>query len=283
MTESLALASAFVEHEPEAAARALEGMTSEQAALLLAELPTRLSGPLLEHFTPGGAARRLAAMPSERAAAILEESGSRVSVSVLRVCPPETRRAVMSALPARLVQHVRRSMAYTPDTVGAWIDYDVPSLAAHRSVGEALQLLRQRNRPDDTQVFLLRAGHLYAGAVATPALLHVPADTPLSRLADRHLRALSDALDVDEAEQLPDWDDHALLPVTAPDGALLGALSRAGLRRALHSVFPQPASTQPDSLLAHLLSAYLHTGTELMRLVLGRGNAASLDRSGDEP
>lgn len=282
MADGLLLATAFAEHEPESAAHVLEEMPAEKAALFLERLPPRLAAPVLREMTPGSAARRLGHLPPRQAAEMLEAIGSRGCVAVLRASAPDTRRALIAELPSRLVQHYRRSLAYTLDTVGAWIEYDVPMLPAQRSVADARALLRLRNRADDGLLFLVRAGQVYAGVVQTPALLHAASDAPLSRLVDRRVRAVSDGADVDDVQHLDDWDERSMLPVTAPDGTLLGALSRAGLRRALHSVYPQAPSAQPESLLAHLFLAYLGAGSELLRLLIGRGASAPIARSSDE-
>lgn len=267
----LQLALAYAEHEPESAARALEEMPSEEAATFLAELAPDLAAPVVDEMSHGTAARRIALLEPEHAARILEAIGSRGCVALLRVCAPEPRRAILSALPPRLVQHYRRSLAYTLDAVGAWIEYDVPAMPGHRTVAEALHVLRQRAHPEDSAVFVLRTGQQYGGAVSLAGLLQAAPDTPLAQVMDKRLRPLSDAHDVDEIDTLDDWDQWSVLPVTAPDGALLGGLSRAGLRRALRSVFPQTPSAQPESLLAHLFTAYLHTGADLLRLLMGRG------------
>ena len=278
----LALASAFVEQEPEAAARALEELPSEDAALFLAELSPGVAAPVIDEMSSGSAARRLALLEPEQAASFLEAVGSRGCVSILRVCAPEPRRAILQHLPPRLVQHFRRSLAYTLDTVGAWIEYDVPTLPGHRTVREALQVLRLRAKPEDCAVFVLRSAQLYGGTVSFAALLRADPDAPLSRVMERGLRPLSDATDVDEIQNLDEWDHWAMLPVTAPDGSLLGGLSRAGLRRALHAVFPHAPTAQPESLLAHLFTAYLHTGADLLRLLIGRGGSSPAVRARDE-
>lgn len=278
----MVLAAAFVEQEPEAAARALEEMPSEEAALFLAELSPQIAAPMIDEMSPGSAARRLALLEPEQAARLLEAVGSRGCVSILRVCAPEPRREILPRLPPRLVQHFRRSLAYTLDTVGAWIEYDVPALPAHRSVREALQVLRLRAKSEDSAVFVLRSAQLYGGTVSLAALLRADPDAPLSRVMERGLRPLSDATDVDEIQNLDDWDQWAMLPVTAPDGSLLGGLSRAGLRRALNAVFPQAPTAQPESLLAHLFTAYLHTGADMLRLLIGRGLSSSASRVRDE-
>ena len=278
----LALASAFVDQEPEAAARALEELPSEEAALFLAELAPQIAAPVIDEMSPGSAARRLALLEPAQAARFLEAVGSRGCVSILRVCAPEPRREILALLPPRLVQHFRRSLAYTLDTVGAWIEYDVPTLPAHRTVREALQVLRLRAKAEDSAVFVLRSAQLYGGTVSLSALLRADPDSPLSRVMERALRPLSDAVDVDEVQNLDEWDHWAMLPVTAPDGSLLGGLSRAGLRRALHAVFPQTPTAQPESLLAHLFTAYLHTGADLLRLLIGRGLSSPVSRARDE-
>lgn len=279
----LSLARAFAENEPEAAARALEALPGEDAALFLAELEADSAARVVDEMSHGSAARRLALLEPAGAARILEALGSRGCVTLLRVCPPEPRRAILAALAPRLVQHYRRALAYNLDAVGAWIEYDVPAIAAHRSVGEALQVLRQRGKAEDSAVFVLRSAQHYGGAASLTRLLQAPPDAPLSSVMDRALRPLSDAQDVDEIEHLDDWDQWSLLPVTAPDGSLLGGLSRASLRRALRSVFPQVPSAQPESLLAHLFTAYLHTGADLLRLLIGRGLSSPVStRSADE-
>jgi Mg/Co/Ni transporter MgtE len=282
MASGLALATAFAESEPESAARALEELPSEEAALFLAELSPADAAPVLDEMSAGSAARRLALLEPGMAARFLEAVGSRGCVAILRVCAPEPRRAILSQLPPRLVQHFRRSLAYTLDAVGAWIEYDVPTLPAHRTAGEALQVLRQRAKREDCAVFVLRSAQAYGGTATLGALLLAPPDAPLSRVMDRSLRPLSDAVDVDDIKDLDDWDQWAMLPVTAPDGSLLGGLSRTGLRRALNSVLPQPGSSQPESLLAHLFTAYLFTGADLLRLLIGRGLSSSTARPRDE-
>lgn len=280
MAESLARA--YAEHEPGDAARALEELPADEAALFIAELPARLAGPLLEQMAAALAAKCLSLLPARQAAAALMEIDDRGCAAILRSCGTDTRRRLLSELPPRRVQHFSRSLAYTLDVVGAWIDYDVPALAGQRTVAEALHLLRERNRPDDGLVFVLRGGHHYSGVVSTATLLHHEPGTPLARVTDTRVRALSDAVEVDEIESLEDWDECALLPVTGPDGSLLGGLSRAGLRRALHSVYPQAPAAQPDSLLAHLFGAYLHSAAEMSRLLLGRDVAAAVPKAGDE-
>lgn len=281
MIEGFGLATAFAEHQPEEASRALEEMPAGDAALFLAELSPPLAAPLLEAMSPGSAARRLTPLPVPHAAAILLALDSRSCSAILRACPAAARRALLAELPPVRNQHYSRTLAYTLDTVGAWIDYDVPAIGGQRSVEDALILLRERGRAADAQVFVLRPGHLYAGVVATPRLLHASPEMALSRIADRSLRALSDTTDVGEVAEAQ-WDEYALLPVTAPDGTLLGGLSRAALRRAMHSVFPAPAAAPPESLLAHLFTAYLHAGAELMRLLVGPGRGTQARRDADE-
>ncbi len=269
MIEALQLTTQFIVQQPEAAARVMEETPSTEVALLLSELSARQVAPMIAMMFPGAAARRLSAMSTAKAAAILIELDGRSGAAILRICSNETRRALLELLPARRVRHFNRALAYTQDTVGAWIDYDVPALAADNTAGDALQLLHRRAEAKDVQVFALSSSRGYAGIVPVTALLQSPAETPLSRLADRSIRALTDSMNVDGLITLDDWDQCNLLPVIGPDGSLLGGLSRAGLRRALNTVFPNLPAAEPDSLLAHLFTAYLRAGSELVRLLLG--------------
>ena len=269
MSERLPLARAFAESRPQAAARALEEMPSSDAAVFLEALSGETAAAVVEHMSPGAAARRLSAMDLEKAGACLTELDSRAGGAVLRACAPDARHRLLNQLPARRVRHFRRSLAYTLDVVGAWIEYGVPALSAQQTCTDALSLLRNRNRTRDTQVFLYGSGRRYVGTVSVGSLLQAKPNTELARLSVP-VRPVPDGLDIDEVEGLPEWDERVLLPVTAPDGSLLGGLSRSGLNRALRSVFPDLPQAEPESLLAHLLAAYLRTGSELIRLLIGR-------------
>lgn len=274
MSEGLALAGGYAEHEPESAARALEDLPAPDAALFLDRLTPALAAQLLTHMAPAAAARCLALLDEEQARATLGDLEARPCATILRAGTAEARRRWLAQLPPRRAQQFQRSLHYAPDAVGAWIEYDAPSISVQRSVGEALSLLRQRAQAGDAVLFLVGRGHRYAGLIAIPALLHQPAETPLAKLADARVRPLSDLTEVDEIADLADWELCPLLPVTTPDGTLLGGLSRTALRRALESVFPSAPSSDSESLTAHLLRAYLHVISELLRLAFGPGRRA---------
>ena len=282
MSEGIALATAFARDAPEGAARALEDLSPESGALFLAELAPDVAAGVLEHLPPGSAARRIAMMETSTASALLVALDGRNRAAILRACANDLRQTLLSKLPARMTQQFRRSLAYTIDTVGAWIDYEVATLPAHRTAAEAVAYLRERRRSSDVQLFVVRAGHTYAGVIATPSLMAAPGDMPLSRLADRRVRPLVDTDELEEVGDYADWDEWAWLAVTAPDGSLLGGLSRAGLRRGLREVFPLAPTSMPDSLVAHLATAYLRTGAELLRLFIGGSRRAVLGRSRHE-
>lgn len=274
MSEGLALAGGYAEHEPESAARALEDLSPTDAALFLSRLAPALVAQLLAHMAPTAAVRRLALLDAEQSRATLGVLEARPCATLLRAGSPDLRRRWLAQLPPRRAQQFQRSLHYAPDAVGAWIDYDAPAISVQRTVGEALALLRQRALAADTVLFIVGRGHRYLGLMMIPALLHQAAETPLAKLVESRVRPLSDLTEVDEIADLADWELSPLLPVTAPDGTLLGGLSRTALRRALESVFPIAPSTGTESLIAHLLRAYLHVITELLRLAFGPGRRA---------
>ncbi len=267
MIERPHLALAFMEHKPEAAASALEELATADAAALVSIVPARLAGPVLARMVTWSAAQCASLLSDDHVAAVLVQMEYGAGVALLRQLEHERVGRILGGVPQRLARDLRRSLSYPLGTVGAWAEYDIAVLPATRLVEQALDILRRRGNPLDTQIFVVDEDQRLSGVVPTPVLLHVDIRAELAELADRSIRSLADGSSLTSVAELADWDRHGVLPVVAPDRRLLGALSRSGMRRGLAEVRSRRPAESSEPILAHLAGAFIGTAAELLRLL----------------
>lgn len=257
MAEPLALAQAFLEARPASAARALESLEPSDAAALIELVPVRISSPALGRMTAWAAAQCLSRVQPDRAGAILGQLQSPEALAILRQMPRERRDELLGLLPEALSRHYRRTLTYPASQVGAWVDHDIAVLEQDRAVGDALDLLRARRRPEDSAIFVVDGNRRHLGLVFTPALLHLERGVQLAAVADRQVHPVPDSAPLAAFANDPVWASTLLLPVVSRQGELLGGLRRNNLDKARFAerIPDAPSGTAP--LVFQLLEAYV--------------------------
>jgi magnesium transporter len=267
MTELPELTLAYLRQRPESAARALEGLTSEDAAGIMQRAPSRIAAPVLAAMTTLYAARCVAQLPPDVAAAHCDELAWSDSAGLLRTLDESARNSLLGEMPASKARRFRRSLDYADDTIGAWMELDAASLQADRCVADAARLLTGMTGYAESHLLLTDAAQRYTGAVPLGTLLSSIPGTALETLALKDLRPLRDTASLASALTAQDWERSTILPVVNHRGELLGGLTRRTLRRALQDVSEQHRD-EPPSVFSHLLRAYLSSGEGLLRLLL---------------
>ncbi len=265
MTSAPSLTLAFVEHRPESAARALEDLDPADAAAFLENVPSPLSAPVVCAIPPWVAARLVALLGPDKAAELLRNMPYKEAASVLRLVAQEHFDNILAALPKGLAKNFRNSLHYPRGTVGAWMDYDVPSFAAESTVADGLKYVKQRQNVVASHIFVVEDTGRFAGAVSVGDLLRSAPKTALAEIMDREVLPLSNRAMLAAVEWKPAWDEYSMMPVIGRRGNVLGGLTRKGLRRGLieDRLIDTPAAT--GTLWAHLLAAYLLTSAGLLR------------------
>jgi len=258
---------AYLRQRPESAARTLEGLATEDAAGILLRAPARIAGPVLAAMTTLYAARCLAQMPADVGAALCAELSWSDAAGVLRAMEVSVRDALLAELPKTRARRFRRSLEYGETTIGAWLELDTATIAADRSVGEALRLLADIANYPESHLLLSDASQRYVGAVTLGNLLASGPDVSLENLSIPDLHPLRDTATLASALNLPQWEQTTILPVVNHRGELLGGLTRRTLTRALQSVTERDYDG-PPSIFTQLLKAYLSSGEGLLRLLL---------------
>lgn len=273
MTSAPSLTLAFLERQPDSAARALGDLDPADAAAFLETVPARISAPVVSVMAPWAAARLAELLSTEQAAGLLRTMAYQDAASVLRLIGQERFDAILAALPKGLAKSFRNSLSYPKGTVGAWMDHGVPSFPAESIVADGLKYVKQRRNKVGNHIFVVEDTGQFAGAVSVGDLLRSAAKTALAEIADRKVSPLSNRALLASVASAPAWDEYPMLPVIGRRGNVLGGLTRKNLRRGLSEDRSAETRLATSTLWAHLLAAYLLTGAGLFRLLSQPGTS----------
>lgn len=277
MVDAEGLSLVFMRAHPAEAARVLEGVAPAEAAGLLARVPARVGAPVVAAMLPIAAARSLAGMSDEQALALLGELATQPVVAVLRHVAEPHRTQLIDGLPTMSALAAKLLMGYVEDSVGAWTDPDVVALPGATRAADALE--RMRNVEAALQrVFVTGAGGRLEGWVPLSVVLRAPPTASLASLMTQPDAVLSAQMPLAGALAHPGWANASILPVIESGGALVGALTRDALHRALRRSARQAQPEHPDSLVGVLARGYWDSvsgGVQLIATLLPRVSTVS--------
>ncbi len=254
---NLELVASFVQSHPESAARELERQSPEAAAQLIRALPLNMGRLLLSHMLPPYAASLCAEVSQDRAAGLLAEFSANRVAALLRCMPKLKRSEVMAALPEKTAALCRLLMAYSEDTVGAWMTAGIVMLSINCLVEEALQQVSQAHGLVlGGMVPVVEQTQQLAGFVDLRELLRAKAQMPLSQLLHESPDILSSRTSLVSASQSEAWRQHELLPVHNRERQLVGLLRYVDLRRSLEQYARATPALVAGSLVGDLGEAY---------------------------
>ena len=223
---------AFLQSRPESAAPVLAELDPADAAAFLDSIPGRLAAPVLAKMTPWSAARCLELIAPGRAAGALQRMPYLDATSLLRLIAEDRFEIVLAEMRDAVANDFRNSLKYPKGTVGAWMDYTVPTFDADTAAADALKFAKRRRNRVDSHIFVDQEG-AFAGAVGIGDLLRSDGKAPLAEIMDRSVRPLSNRAMLSSVSSLPDWDRYSMLPVVGRRRNVLGGLTRGGLRKGL--------------------------------------------------
>jgi magnesium transporter len=258
-----ALSLAFMRGHPEQAARVLDALPVDEAALLFDRAPARVGASVLAAMLPRRAASCITALPDARALELLAPMGTQAAVSVLRHLPEPRRRVLIADLPTAASLASSLLLGFTEDTVGAWADPDIVMLAPETRAADALERMRQ-SAAAHSQLFVADAERRLSGVVSLAALLRAPADTTLGSLMQPTAEVLAAHAPLSSAPAHPGWEHSSVLAVVEPGERLIGVMTRDALARAVRRSMPPPAPDGDATLPALLARGYWQTLTALI-------------------
>lgn len=262
------LTRAFLEQHPVEAARVLEQVAPESAAALLNTLPIAITTEVLRHMLAAHAARCLERLKPAAGVGLLRALPAQTGASLLRYLPPAQRDAWLRELPANVALSLRLLLNYPEDSVGAWVDARVPTLAPTTTAREALERARRAKDSAAELIYVVDDDLRLQGTVRLADLIRANARAPLAQLAQRTAPALAASAPVAAAANNTGWVEYRSLAVIDVDGHFLGALHYPRLVRALAHARPEPLSNAVAQALTDILSVYWSLFSRLIVLTV---------------
>ena len=265
MNSKTTLTLAFLQQAPRPAAQVLQGLPTDEAALLIEAIPARLAAPVIVEMIPWQAARVLERASAARAAMILRQMSFADAVTLARLIAVDFRANIYEELPSRFAQRLIKALSYPRHQVGAWIEPDVPTLSSDHSVADALRLLRAAEH--SSHLFIESTRHEgYLGTLSIREILRSEPTMRLDRLPIVKTKPILNRAPLSSVTFDQRWDDMLHLPVVGRRGTLLGGLSRRSLRAAGHAGHAV-ARKSDASLLYQLVAALAVTCSGAGRLI----------------
>lgn len=211
------------------ALRELTHLPDESRDAALAALPIELAATLVEEAPIELASTLLEGLEARTAAGIVDELHSDVRADVIAELTEEKAEAILAELDASDAAEVRRLVAYDPETAGGLMVVEVLTCRDTDEVGSVFRRLAsdeegferyQRHHP----YVVDRQGRL-VGVVSLPEMLSVRRSTHLAEIMTEPLRLGAEAT-LDELQDFFEKHSFPAVPVTDPDGLLLGVVSR---------------------------------------------------------
>ncbi len=129
---------------PREAVRDLEALAPSVASEILTRAPVRQAALLWPLFAVGSAAAIFVGMPEDRRIELLEALDRSDAVTLLGVMDSDDRERLIGQLGKDTAADIRMLLSYPPDTAGRLMDTDFFALHDSISVGNALEMLRNR-------------------------------------------------------------------------------------------------------------------------------------------
>lgn len=233
MADVETLTLAYVASHPADAARVLEQRPPVEASAVLARLPSRAAAPVLAAMLPTAAARVIAAVSDGLALSLLTAAGAQGAVAVLRHMAEPRRSRLIEGLPTTTAIAARLLLGYPEDSVGAWADPQVLTLAPGLAAHEAFTRVRGEPEGESECVYVVGQDQRLLGIVPLATLVRAPDWRTLDGLMLPPPAVLSAVMPIAAAAAHPAWSQANELPVVARGERLIGALRLSVLKEAV--------------------------------------------------
>ena len=161
-----ALNRAFLLNYPRDAARKIETMAVDQAAILLRDQPTYVLLPVWANLSPGIVDNLLLQLPDETVANLLTTLAAGQSASLLSRFDTEQQERLIDLLDPSIAAELRELLEYPQDTAGSLMETDIVAFNANMTVADALAQLRKGRNDELRYLFLLNDDQFLQGQVA---------------------------------------------------------------------------------------------------------------------
>lgn len=254
----------YVQAHPLEVARRMESMISQEAAEVLAPLPSKDIAAVLEFCLPAPAAKIIACFNQDTAGEVITHLSASSAIGVLRQFEESLQRETLDGLPKGIGASLRRAMRYLPKTAGSLADPRVFTLPPDITVQEALERVRLDPTHTTYYVYVIDRDTKLEGLVTLKHLLASDADHLIATIMTDNVITLSAEANIEEILQHPEWSRFPTLPVVDRWGTFLGALRYRTLRGIEQEHVKNPDLGSLSEAFIQLWEAYSLAGIGIM-------------------
>ena len=221
-----------IEHErlaemhPSDLAEILEDLAPAEREAVFGSLDEEVAADALEEVDPRLQKRLLEKLDEERIADIVEEMDPGAAADLLAELSEEQSEAILEEMEPEERQEVEELLEFDEDSAAGCMTTDFVHVDAEATVAQAVQALKEFDGDPEsvTEIYLLGARNVLAGAVPLARVVMAHADSRLKVLAEtRVLSCPADLHQNDLAEIFDKYNLHAL-PVVDAAGRMVGVV-----------------------------------------------------------
>lgn len=253
------LALSFIKQEPRAAARFLEKQDVADVAGFLQNSPQHLAVAVVREMLPSTCAQVLLETDLSAAMLWLGELTNNHLCAILRHVPSSNSAEFLEQLSFRRRTACRRLLAYDSNSLGAWVETDVPVFPGDMSAGEALKRLKLRKFTEDRLILVVDDQRRPTGALSLLTLVRSSKSVgSIDGLAQPVGEVINGWVTLSSAVGHSVWKSQDFVAVVDLQRELLGVIWYSRIRQLLsaQSEMTETNKAPPDGRYLDLIHAY---------------------------
>lgn len=195
----------------------------------IARQPAALLAPIWSRMSTHVAAGLLPKLPEALARDLLSELAPNVAVRLLGLLDKDETQAQLERLDSTIANELRRLMEFPEGTAGRLMDPRFVTFRETMQASDALNLLRENRLKTARSMFIVDEQNRLSGKVSIQDAAIADPASPLADLATPIVAAVNSMAPQSEVAEILDRYKIADLPVTGPDGELIGIVYHATL------------------------------------------------------
>lgn len=249
------LALAFLKENPIEAARVLEKLPTADSAAFLQTAPKLNAADVLGKLMPWYAAGCLKEMSPDSTAELLQLLPSHRATNLLRILGSTESKAVLGLLPKSNRRQMRKQMIYPRNTLGAWMESQVPCVPKDATVEESLVLARNLRNQLGQHICVVDREGRFVGGVALAQLIGASNEVRVTELLDPLFVSLPVQATLISVKWHSGWNHNSALPVINVRNEVEGILSTKQLHEGLGDLPDQEMAV--GSFISGLVPLYV--------------------------
>lgn len=228
MNIDLLLIDQFLANHPEIAIAAIEGLDTEEIALLIETLSLERSLTILSLLPPYKAGKVLEKVNINKAVECVENIPFTNAELILRVTDKLVVDQILKGVQSEKAKYLRRVLSFRKDQVGAYMEPYVFTLFENFNIGKAIILTKKSKAVVKPNVFILNKEKKLVGYLDVNELITNDQEKTIQSLMKVVPRTLLPEMSVKDV--LDNWDHRFIdLPVVKVNGEFIGTVSLTSL------------------------------------------------------